>query len=103
MKTFTFEVDFGYGPKVSDSAVFSLELDDQEISYIKNYLQDNGKDCGYAEIEFNNPSLFDKINDAANEAVVEEINKHSGEKVDFLDVDWTGMTFDFIWPSELTD
>ena len=103
MRTFSFEVDFGYGPKVSNSAVFNLELNEQEIAFIKNYLRENGEFCGYGEIELENSALFDKINDAANDAVVAEINRDSEVDVGFDDVDWMGMSFDFIWPDELVE
>ena len=100
MKNYPFEVDFGYGPKASYVAIFNLELNDEEVAYIKNFLEVNG-DCDYGYMESENPSLFNKINDAANDAVLEEINKNSDKKIDFFDVDWTGLSFDFIWPEEL--
>ena len=103
MKSFSFEVLFGYGPKFSDSATFTLELNEDEISFLKNYIEENGEYCGYGEIEHENYELFNKINNAANNAVVEEINKHSEKEVDFFDVDWTGMSFEFYWPQELTE
>lgn len=103
MKSFSFEVDFGYGTKTSDSAVFSLELNEAEITFLKNYIKVNGQDCGYEGIESENAELFEMINDAANDAVVEEINRNSETEVDFFDIDWTGMSFDFIWPNELIE
>ena len=75
-------------------------MNDEEVAYIKKFLEDNGN-CDYGYMESENPSLFNKINDAANDAVLEEINKHSDKKIDFFDVDWTGLSFDFIWPEEL--
>lgn len=103
MRSFSFEVDFGYGIKPSDSAVFSLELNEEEIAFLKRYIKNNGRECDYGEIEYENFKLFNKLNSAANEAVVNEINKHLKKKIDFFDVDWTGMSFDFIWPKELTE
>lgn len=103
MKTLSFVVDFGYGYKPSDSAVFSLELNEEEIAYLINYLRENGNDCDYSDIEYDNWALFNKLNDAANDAVLEEINRHLEKKIDFFDVDWTGLSFDFIWPEELTE
>jgi len=109
MKTFEFEVLFGVGPKVSNSASFILELNDAEIAYLKDFLAREG-DCDYGFIEydggsiypdFDNKALFEKINDAANDAVMDEINRHRKKKVDYFDIDWSGMSFDFIWPEEL--
>ena len=101
MKTFSFQVLFGNGPKLTRSASFSLDLNEQEIAYIKEYLEINGDECGYEDIEFDNTVLFDKINDAANDAVVKEINRHRIKKIDFFDIDWARMQFDFCWPDEL--
>ncbi len=103
MKSFVFYVYFGYGPKFSDSAKFSLELDEDEIAFLKNYIKKNGAECDYGGIEFENGKLFNKINDAANDAVLNEINKHKRKKIDFFDVDWMGMNFEFYWPAELTE
>lgn len=111
MKTFDFEVDFGGGPKFSNVAKFSLELDEEEIAYIKDYLHRNG-DCGYEYIEFdsesiypdfNHGALFEKINDAANDAVVAAINEGREEKLEFEDIPWENMFFDFIWDERLMD
>lgn len=112
MKSFLFSVDFGIGPKVSQSAQFSLELNDKEIAYIKDYLQRNGIFCGYFDMEYDSQSvykdfdhraLFDRINDASNDAVVDAINSGRKKKIDFFDIPWESMTFDFIWPDELRD
>ena len=100
MKTYTFTVCFGGGPKCSDSASFDLELNDQEIEYIKSYLKKNG-DCGYEHMEWDNPGLFSKLNGHANDAVLDAINEESDEPVEFDDVDWEYMEFDFLWPDEL--
>jgi hypothetical protein len=110
MKSYVFNVVFGVGPKVSKSAQFSLELNDNEIAYIKDYLQRNGFFCGYFDIEFDSQSvfknfdhraLFDRINDAANDAVVAAINCGRKKKIDYFDIPWESMTFDFIWPEDL--
>lgn len=103
MNTYTFEVCFGYGPKTTGSADFDLELDEKEIAFLKDFLMKNGIECDYGYIEDDDPSLFNKINDAANDAVVKEINKHRRKKLDFFDIDWTEMSFDFYWPPELTE
>ena len=100
MKTFTFSVSYGCGPKLSHGADFDLELDDQEIEYIKSFLKANG-DCGYEYVEEDNRALFEKINDAANDAVLRSINSGRKNKLDFWDVDWGGMFFGFCWPEEL--
>ena len=112
MKTFVFREDFGVGPKIQMSASFNLELNEEEITYIKDYIKRNGPDCGYAEMEydtgslfksFDHRALFEKINDAANDAVVEAINHKRKRKLDFFDIPWETMSFDFIWAKELLE
>ena len=110
MKPFTFNVVFGIGPKVSKTAKFILELSDDEIAYIKDFLNRYGINCGYGEMEFDSQSiykdfdhraLFDRINDASNDAVVAAINSGRKKIIDFFDITWESMSFDFIWPDEL--
>lgn len=42
-----------------------------------------------------------KKNDTANEAVLASINKGRKKKLDFEDIPWETMSFDFIWADEL--
>ena len=83
---YTFEIEFGYDGYTS----FDLDLSEQEVAYIKNYLEENG-DCDYGYLEHDKlcPSgLFDKINDAGNAAVLEAINarrRDEFEKGELLD------------------
>ena len=98
---YTFGESFGYGPKNTDySITFDIDLTDEEAEIIRAFLKENG-DCDYAYLEFEHPGLFDLINDTANDAVVEEINRHRRRKLDFFDIDWTALSFDFYWPEEL--
>ena len=100
MKSFAFRVDFGIGPKISRTAHFNLVLNDDEIAYIQDYLHLNGDDCGYEYMEFDNRPLFERINDAANQAVLNAINKGRKKKLDFFDIPWETISFDFIWADE---
>ena len=99
---YTFGVSFGAWPKYSNYASFDLELTDDEAETIRAFLKENG-DCDYAYLEPEHPELFDRINDAANDAVLAEINEGREEKLDFFDVDWASMGHDFYWPDELMD
>lgn len=101
-----FSLSYGVGPKPGQVVWFQLDLTESEVSYIKDYLHKHGRECGYEGIEFDNPSLFDKINDSANYAVLSSINEDREEEgestIDFDDVDWAYMSFDFYWPEELS-
>lgn len=103
---YRFSVSYGHGPTPRGSVNFEVDLTGCDVTYLMDYLHKNGTDCDYGEIEFNNRRLFDKLNDAANEAVLEDLNKfrkESGEEdLDFDDVDWVNMSFDFDWPEELS-
>lgn len=98
---YTFSESFGYGPKnVRHIASFTLDLSSDEVETLRAFLRENG-DCDYAYLEKDHPDLFERINDAANEAVLLEINRHRRKKLDFGDVDWGNLCFDFYWPQEL--
>ena len=81
-----------------------MELSDQEAAFLRSFLEENG-DCDYAALEYTDLELFDRINDAANDAVLESINKTRAEAgeppLEFDEVDWQGMGYDFCWPEEL--
>ena len=98
-RCFVFEVSCGYG-----ATSFELELSEEEETYIKEFLKRNG-DCDYGYMESENPGLFEKINDASNETIVNMINqvrKEDGEEpLDFFDINWGNMRFDFYYPKEL--
>lgn len=98
-KSYVFEVSCGYG-----TTSFGLELSKEEEAYIKEFLEQNG-DCDYGYMESENPELFDKINDASNDAIVNLINQvreEDGEEpLGFFDIDWGNMRFDFYYPKEL--
>ena len=110
MKSFVFEISYGGGPKFSNATHFTLELDDAEIAYIKDYLKRNGNYCGYGYIEtddesiykdFPNGALFEKINDAVNDAILASINKGRKKKLEFEDIPWESLYCDFSWDKEL--
>lgn len=101
-KKYTFSESFGYGPKNTDYfATFDMVLSDEEVEFLRAFLKENG-DCDYGYLESDNPHLFNRINDAANEAVLTALNKRRWKhKLDFDDVDWCSLSFDFCWPEEL--
>ena len=101
---YTFSESFGFGPKYGSTAEFELELSEQEAGLIRAFLGENG-DRDYAGLEFMNQDLFDRINEAANEAVLAAINRTRAEAgeppLGFDEVDWQNMGYDFYWPKEL--
>ena len=103
---YTFNEYFGFPPKFSNTISFDIDLAEEEANTIREFLKDNG-DCDYGYLESIDRGLFDKINDAANEAVLKSINeervRQHKKKFDFDDVDWSSIYYDFYWPSELLD
>lgn len=100
-KKYSFCETFTYGPKGGGrTANFDIEFTEEEADILREFLRKNG-DCDYAYLEPEHSDLFWKINDAANDAVLLEINKRRRKKLDFDDVDWMGLRFDFYWPEEL--
>ena len=102
---YTFGVSYdSCGIKLSNYVEFELELTEKEVETIISFLKENG-DCDYGYLEPIDSSLFWKINDAGNDAVLKSINEDRGEEeqLDFFDVDWTSMFFEFSWPDSLLD
>ena len=102
---YTFSESFGIGPKYGSFAEFEVELSDQEAEYLRAFLKENGEYCDYAALEYTNRELFNRINDAANDAVLDSINEKRAEAgeppLEFDEVDWSSMVYDFYWPDEL--
>ena len=99
---YTFEEDFGTWPKYSNHISFDVDFSDEEANLLRAFLKENG-DCDYAYLETEHPDLFNRINDAANEAVLKELNRHRKKKLDFFDVDWQCIGYDFFWPKGLME
>ena len=102
---YTFGESFGSGPKCSKNISFEIELSDEEAAFLRAFLEKNGEGCDYCYLEKENVALFDKINEASSGAVLGRINEDRvamGERpLDFYEVDWTGINYDFYWPDEL--
>ena len=103
---YTFGESFGYPPKFHKSISFDIDLTEEEAKTIRDFLKENG-DCDYGYLERVDKALFDKINDAANDAVLDCINEERArlhkKKYDFDDVDWSSIYYDFYWPKDLLD
>lgn len=106
MKTYTFGESYGIGPKGCEYVSFEIALSDEQDAILRAFLKENG-DCGYGEIERYDRDLFELINDAANDAVLESLNKERRRQyrklLDVTDVDWERMSFDFYWPEEFLE
>ena len=102
---YTFSESFGLGPKYGTTVSFDIELSDEEVSFLRAFLEENGECCDYGYLEFGRPELFERINDAANDAVLDAINEkrvEAGEPpLEFDEVDWQCINYDFYWPDEL--
>ena len=97
---YTFSESFGSWPKYNNHVTFEVDLSEEEANAIRAFLEENG-DCDYGYLEPKYPELFDRINEAANEAVLAALNRRRRKKLDFDDVDWQGIGFDFYWPKDL--
>lgn len=95
---------FGESLGARNSTVFWFDIDltEEQADEIRSFLKENG-DCDYAYLEFTHPELFDMINEAATNAALDAINdmRDEGEKLEFDEVDWGSINYDFYWPSEL--
>ncbi len=93
--SFRFDVDELY------HTAFSLDLTEQEISDIRNFVHDN-PDLPFWAMDYDYPELFDKMLDAHYRAIVEGINavrKDQGEPlVSSEDIDLGDLPLYFDWP-----
>lgn len=101
---YTFGESFGLPPKFNNYVDFDIDLTEEEAGIIRTFLKENG-DCDYVYLESINGALFEKINDAANEAILKRLNedrvRQHKKKLDFFDIDWSYISYDFYWPQEL--
>ena len=100
---YTFGISYGNAPHFSTYVEFDVDLSEDQVSFLKDWLKENGP-CDYAYLESDSAELFDMINDACNEAILQRHNrmlKEEGEDpIGFDEMDWPSIT-DFEWDQRL--
>ena len=100
MAIFTLEEYYGFPHKKSYHIAFEIELDEEEELELRDFLKKNGP-CDYSYLEYEHGVLFERINDAANEAIIEDINSRRKRPLKWNEVDWCGIYYDFYWDERL--
>lgn len=102
---YTFGISYGNAPRYNTYVEFDIDLSDEDASFLKNWLLQNGP-CDYGYLEGDNEKLFNVINDACSEAVFDRCNKDrilAGEQpVDYWNFEWPSIT-EFEWDHRLLD
>ena len=95
---------YTFGETLGSGLTFQFEIDltDEQADIIRTFLKENG-DCDYSYLESESPGLFEIINEAATEAAFKAINEERDEddRLDYWDIDWGSISYDFYWPKEL--
>ena len=104
MTKVNFPISFRFDFKEPHETSFQLDLSDEEIAFIKSFIEENEGQPFWA-MEFDNPALFERMLDAQMEAIVSCVNKKiiEPEENPFTkeSVNWEYVTVIFAWPKEL--
>jgi hypothetical protein len=100
MITYTLSEYYRFFDGESHYIEFDIELDSDEDQRLRDFLARNGK-CDYSYVEWEHGDLFEIINSAANEAVLADINSRRETPLEFDEVDWTWIRYDFYWDDRL--
>ncbi len=104
MQTYTFGIRFRFDTAEFYETAFDLALSEEEISFVKAYLKENG-DIPFWAFEFDNPELFNRMMEAHIAAILSYVNNNviePGEEP-FTEetVSWDYVLAEFDWPVEL--
>lgn len=106
MKTFTFGIRFRFDSAEFYETTFDLALTNEDIAFVKSYLQENG-DMPFWAFEFDNPALFNRMMEAHVAAILSYVNKNVIEPGEELfteeTVSWDYVMAEFDWPEELLE
>lgn len=104
MRSFNFSIRFRFDSAEFYETSFELALSDEEISFVRAYLKDNG-DMPFWAFEFENEALFDRMMKAHVAAILTYVNKHVVEPGDepYTEetVCWDYVQAEFDWPEDL--
>ena len=106
MQNFTFGLRFRFDTAEYYETSFDMPLSDEEISFVKAWLKENG-DMPFWAFEFENEALFNRFMPAHTKAILDYINKHfleEGEEPYTEEtVCWEDIWPVFDWPEELVE
>ena len=104
MKTFTFGIRFRFDSADFYETTFDLALSDEEIAFVKAWLNDNG-DMPFWAFEFENEGLFGRMMRAHVAAILSYVNwvVVAPDEVPFTEetVDWDCVLAEFYWLQKL--
>lgn len=98
---YEFGIAYGNPPHFNTHVEFEVDLSDDQVSFLKEWLKENGE-CDYAYLESDNSELFELINDATSNAILEEYNSWQDTPIDFSEMDWPSI-YVFYWDKKLVD
>ena len=104
MQIYTFGLRFRFDTADYYETSFDLALSDEEVSFVKAWLKENG-DMPFWAFEFENEALFNRFMHAHIAAILDYVNKNvidPGEKP-FTEetVCWEDVWPEFDWPEVL--
>jgi hypothetical protein len=104
MQNYTFGIRFRFDSAEFYETSFNLALSDEEISFVKAYLKENG-DTPFWAFEFENEALFNRMLEAHVAAILSYVNNNVVEPGEepFTEetVSWDYVLAEFDWPDEL--
>ena len=106
MTTVNFPISFRFDFKEPHKTSFQLDLTDEEIAFIKSFIEENEGQPFWA-MEFENPALFKRMLDAQMEAIVSCVNKEiidPGEPLFTKEsINWEYVPVSFDWPDVFSE
>ena len=106
MKTLTFRIRFRFDTTEYYETSFDLELSDEEISFVKTYLKENG-DMPFWAFEYENEALFNRMLEAHVAAILSYVNNNviEPDEEPFTEemVSWEYIMPEFYWSDELLE
>ena len=103
MQNYTFGLRFRFDTAEYYETSFDLALSDEEISFVKAWLKENG-DMPFWAFEFENEALFNRMLEAQVAAILSYVNREivAPGDVPFTEetVSWDYVLVEFYWPEE---
>ena len=86
MATYTLEEYYGLPHDLNHHISFDIELNEEQENRLRAFLREKGS-CDYLYLEDKHRDIFDIINDAANDAIMEDINSRLHKPLCMDDID----------------
>lgn len=105
MQTFTFDIRFRFDSAQFYETSFQLSLNEEEITFVKSFIKENGENMPFWAFEFENEALFNRMLEAQVAAILSYVNREivAPGDVPFTEetVSWDYVLVEFYWPEEL--